>query len=371
MQKLKILFVTEYYPPHIGGVESFFFELRKALVARGHCVDVVTSSQKGASLIERDAGGSIYRVRVPRVLDRYFFSAFAMAKVTSLARNADLIHTTTYNAVLPAWMASKIMHKRAVLSVHEVLDEDWANIVHGGFIKAGILRFFEKISLNFSFDSVVAVSKFTQNRLPANLKKKSKVIYHGIDASFRKLGEGSEAEFHSVRSVPNVLFFGRASKIKGLWFLLEVIPEFLSETNFKGIFTLMISGSKSEIDKVRKFISEKNLESIVKVKQPVKRTELPLVINSASAVIVPSLAEGFGFSAAEASACGVPVIASDAGSLPEIVSGRHLFFEKGNKKSLIAVLKRAVKDDFDYKKRMSFSWEKAADEFEKVYKDLL
>ncbi|MBU0981387.1 glycosyltransferase family 4 protein, partial [Patescibacteria group bacterium] len=184
MKQLHVLFVCEYYPPHIGGVETFFYELRKALVKRGHRVDVVTSAQPGAPRVEKDEGGVIYRVAVPRVVDRYAFAALALPRVMIASRKVDIIHCTTYTSIPPAWLASKILRKKTVLSVHEVLGRDFVRFVGGSALTGAILGIFERGLLRFGFDKTVAVSKSTQRRLPRRHKVRSTVIYHGIDEIF-------------------------------------------------------------------------------------------------------------------------------------------------------------------------------------------
>ena len=57
---------------------------------------------------------------------------------------------------------------------------------------------------------------------------------------------------------------------------------------------------------------------------PVPYGELPDFIKAADCVVVPSLAEGFGFAAAEACAMKKPVVASNTTSLPEVVSGKYV-----------------------------------------------
>jgi glycosyltransferase involved in cell wall biosynthesis len=61
---------------------------------------------------------------------------------------------------------------------------------------------------------------------------------------------------------------------------------------------------------------------------------------------MPSHAEGFGLAAAEALACGVPVIAGDASSLPEIVSDGEtgLLVPPGDAEALCAALQRLLDD---------------------------
>ncbi|MEK9157125.1 MAG: glycosyltransferase, partial [Patescibacteria group bacterium] len=125
------------------------------------------------------------------------------------------------------------------------------------------------------------------------------------------------------------------------------------------------------LKKVDDFLVKKGLEKVVTMKAPVKREDLPGVLQSASAVVVPSFSEGFGFAAAEAAACRVPLVISDAGSLPEIVSGRHIFFKSGSRASLLKALHRALRNKWSYKKPIAFTWKKAAESFSQLYRRLI
>ncbi len=353
MKTLRILFVAEHYPPHIGGVETFFFELRKRLIARGHHVDVITSAETGAPSVEKEEGGTIYRVGKTQ----NSFTFLSIPLVMKIGAKADIIHATMYNAVLPAWIASKIHGKTSVLSVHEVLGPDFTHVFPRHAHKARLFGFLEQILLGFNFDHTVAVSKATQKKL----KGKSNVIYHGIDEMF------------TPSSVPHegfeFLYFGRIAGNKGIWFLIESLQEFYKDYRGKTEFKLLLSGSDEDFARVEKMIS--GISDFVTVKKSVARADLPGEIAKADAVVVPSLAEGFGFTAAEAMAMDVPVILSDAGSLPEIAGGKHLIFRSGDKTSLIDALKKAEAGEWKVSEKKNFSWDKAADEFEKLYLDLL
>src|SRR5262249_40573774 len=59
----------------------------------------------------------------------------------------------------------------------------------------------------------------------------------------------------------------------------------------------------------------------------------------------PSLDEGFGFSALEAMAAGVPVVAADAGSLPEVCGDAALLVDPLDPAAMAAALARAVTDE--------------------------
>lgn len=100
----------------------------------------------------------------------------------------------------------------------------------------------------------------------------------------------------------------------------------------------------------------------------------------ASAAAVPSLYEGFGLPAAEAMSCGVPLVVSDGGSLPEVVAGAGLVVPAGNER---AMAKRLVELLQDKKLRdrlaragmeraqSTFRWEQTAEQTVQLYRQAI
>lgn len=68
------------------------------------------------------------------------------------------------------------------------------------------------------------------------------------------------------------------------------------------------------------------------------------LLNSAYALVFPSLWEGFGLPAVEAMSCGVPVVASRRGSLPEVVGDAGLFFEPDDPLAIAACVLSLLRD---------------------------
>src|SRR5215469_5189896 len=60
---MRILMLSQFYPPIIGGEEIHVQNLSRALAARGHDVAVVTLWHAGMSPFEEDQGARVYRVR--------------------------------------------------------------------------------------------------------------------------------------------------------------------------------------------------------------------------------------------------------------------------------------------------------------------
>jgi glycosyltransferase involved in cell wall biosynthesis len=73
--------------------------------------------------------------------------------------------------------------------------------------------------------------------------------------------------------------------------------------------------------------------------------DLPLVYAGATALICPSLAEGFGLPVLEAMACGTPVVCARAGALPEVAGEAALYVDPADVQSIAAGLRQILEDE--------------------------
>jgi glycosyltransferase involved in cell wall biosynthesis len=105
---------------------------------------------------------------------------------------------------------------------------------------------------------------------------------------------------------------------------------------------------------------------------------LGALLRGASVLAFPSLYEGFGFPPLEAMAAGVPVVASRAGSLPEVLGTGASMVDVGDPDGLAEALERVL-DDPLLRQRMiragaeraaSFSWERCGDGLAQLYRDV-
>lgn len=114
-----------------------------------------------------------------------------------------------------------------------------------------------------------------------------------------------------------LLYFGRLDVYhKGLDVLLESIAILARE---RPNIELRVAGRGSGSDRLQELVRELGIERNVKLLGAVSDAERNALFSSAAVQLMPSRFEGFGLAAAEAMAAGVPLIASSAGSLPEVV----------------------------------------------------
>jgi len=102
------------------------------------------------------------------------------------------------------------------------------------------------------------------------------------------------------------------------------------------------------------------------------------LLHHAAAVAYPSLDEGFGFPILEAQAAGRPVVATRAGSIPEVAGDGAELVPLGDQDALAGALVRVVDDDVRSRQLVAagtanlarFSWTATANELVRIYRRL-
>ncbi len=100
------------------------------------------------------------------------------------------------------------------------------------------------------------------------------------------------------------------------------------------------------------------------------------LMQQASALVFPSLYEGFGLPPLEAMACGCPVASSNAGALPEVVGDAARLFDPDDPRAIAAAVLDVLAAPEEWRRRgiaraALFSWDATARATEAVYRELL
>lgn len=104
--------------------------------------------------------------------------------------------------------------------------------------------------------------------------------------------------------------------------------------------------------------------------------DMPALYSGCLAFVLPSLYEGFGLSPLQAMACGAPVAVSNISSLPEVVGDAGVLFDPHSPQSIAAgiietIQKRSELRSKSLKQASKFTWEQAAEDTYKVYKEVI
>jgi glycosyltransferase involved in cell wall biosynthesis len=357
-------------------VELVFQRLAEGLVRRGCEVTVLTTKLPGTVKGEVRGGVQIRRVTVPPFLRRYFFTICSIPAAISLARHADIVHTTTYNGALPAWIASKVAGKPCVITVHEVLGSKWRQ-VDMGRVSHTLHRMFERWILKLPYARYICVSYATQNQLVALgiPTKKISVIYNGVDTDLFRSGasrSGTVREAAGLREQDFVfLYYGRPGVTKGAEVLVSAFHHVAAKHPHVRLMLMLTRSPRRRYVRLVRLIEQSPARERMVRLDPVSRDRVADVMSASDCVVVPSLTEGFGFAAAEAAAMGKPLVVSRTGSLPEVVHGQVIWTEPGSVEHLVSSLIKAVKGAYERVEPKRFSWDDMITKVRSLYESLI
>jgi glycosyltransferase involved in cell wall biosynthesis len=199
-----------------------------------------------------------------------------------------------------------------------------------------------------------------------------RVIYDGVDTdAFRSLGE--------VQKEPlRLLFVGNTEdRNKGFRYALEalrIVRESVPAT--------LVAVQRPRSKNAPLWAEELGVADAVTFLEGLSTPDLVGEYNRAQIVVSPSLYEGFGLPAAEAMACGTPVVATTAGALPEVVDDgvTGLLVPPGDARALATAITsllgdpdrcRAMGEAGVRRVRDHFTWQKTALETVVLYEELL
>lgn len=300
----------------------------------------------------------------------------------STKNNFDLIHTSTYSAMIPTFVTSLFKRIPSVVSVHEV----WSLDEMIEFYKAKGVQYFvgQKILLSLPFRKFFSPSLHTKKDLNAAGIDSGKIVVipHGIDGKIfnpvaKKFRKQTRGKIGLKESDTVGLFIGKPTIFKGIEYLLDAIRKLEKSVSVKFIFVLSPLYAKEQKEFLRKIENDTKLKRrIIILKADKDQRYAAKLIGASDFVVMPSLSEGFGFVAAEAASIGIPTIVTSGTSLAEVVEKNHhaVYVKPRDSDELARAIEKLAKDAKLRKKlsrrKVFKSWQEVADEYEKVYQSI-
>jgi glycosyltransferase involved in cell wall biosynthesis len=258
----------------------------------------------------------------------------------------DLMYFPATYSFFPVWNVGKL-----VVTIHDTLP-----LVHPELIfpsTAGRLawRLKESVAARLS-DRIVTVSQASRRAIMACSgwrEDKIRVITEGPDPVFqprRDLPHGDAVlkRLGIARDVRYLLYVGGLSPHKNLLRLIEAFAQAAIADS-----RLILTGDLTDVfhthvPEIRAAIEQHGLGTRAVLTGFVADEDLVHLYNRAYAVVLPSLLEGFGLPAIEAMACGTPVLASRAGSLPEVVGDAGILFDATDVSAMAEAITRLLNE---------------------------
>lgn len=341
MKKMKICIVSREYPPETlwGGIGTFTYNLAHGLREIGHDVDVICFTF-GDEVIQIDEGIRLYRITSPKIpfsektwwdFVKYalfpfslFYSYKVMRKIRSLykERRYDAIDYPEhigegfFSILLGRWPSLVRLYTPLSLIGEMGMSKSTNSIDYYLF---GLLE-------RYSIKKATIVNSPSRNLANLVMEKFKynghvSIIYNPIDTS--KFAPGNSSKKAGSEAV-KVLFVGRLEDRKGAHVLAHAIPQVVSKDKnvrftFLGRDCKGVNGATSMKDYILGVISEEGGLDNVQFDEPVPYDSLVDYYQAADIMVVPSLYDNSPYTCLEAMSCGLPVIGTSAGGMPEYI----------------------------------------------------
>ncbi len=304
--RLCIYNVTTCFIP--GGLETYCWEMGRALARRGHEVTLVAGARGTARHAEVRLIQFPFRLeqdwpdfghRFQRLMERLSFARHAIDPVIGAAYDAVLI-CKPYD--FPVMWHAKRRGLKSLVAFHT----GGTDFYCGDRCFAG------------SVDRWIAVSRYTARQQELRYGHAVSVVHNGVDVE-RFHATGRDALIRQQFAVPAdarlVISVGRLVGWKGLRLIVQALPRLGADVHYLAV------GTGPGEQELRAQAAALGVRDRVHLPGRIEHERLPAVLSQADLYVQPSIGEeAFGIGVVEAMACGLPVLASDNGGLPEVVA---------------------------------------------------
>lgn len=374
---MKIVQLSPYFYPHLGGVESHVLELSKHLMEKGHEVLVVTTKLEDTKTEDTVEGVPVKRVEpMTTVLSTPILPELNQVL---LDEDFDILHSHTpppLTSFLGVRTAKK-KDKPFVLTYHCDLE---IPSIFGPLIVTLYQRTFGTYTVSRA-DKVITTTSTYGATSRAVWYKEGEIIPNAVDAQrFHPSNEGEEVRAElGIGDKKMIMYVGRIVYHKGLEYFVRS-AKYLDEDDVQ--YVLVGTGDfRPELEKI---IEREGLEDRVTFAGRVSNEKLPKYYAATDVFVLPSVSrlEAFGIVALESMASSVPVVISDIPGVREVIKeGSHgLLAEPMNAKDIAGKVRTLIENP-DMAEKMgrkgrkrveeNFTWSKVAEEIEKVYRSLI
>lgn len=352
------ILVTLFPPKWLAGTEIATYNIAEQLAKRGHEVHVITSLDEGLPKASYEKGFHIHRL--PRIGIRFMGGLIFWADIIRELRKIkpDIVHAQSFTCGMPALLSNKL------LRIPYVIYGRGSDV----YLPSWLTKLTSKI-IQKNASASIALTEHMKGVMQTGFKKDVIVIPNGINPAEGVVGE-SVGRKHSKR----ILFVGRLHPVKGTRYLLgamSIVRRDMPEAK------LVLVGDGGEREHLENLTDDLKIRECVEFIGRVPHENVQNYMNQSDVFVLPSLSEGFPVTILEAMACGLPVVATRVGGIPDIVEdGINGYLVDAMDQEMIAeALLKLLKDEElweevsnnNREKSKKYRWDTVAAALEEMY----
>ena len=276
----------------------------------------------------------------------------------------------------------------AVLTIHDATDVKHPRLLFPNWRSRLLWQLKSQLAIRRA-NRIVTVSNDARRQIAAafGLSEASiAVVSEGPDAAFRpRPGDAAVERIRERYRLPRdsklILYVGGISPHKNLDALLRAAA-IVRRNEPGGWHVVLVGDYKGDsflgcYQNLAALVRSLAIDEFITFTGFVPDDDLALLYNAATLLALPSKGEGFGLPVVEAMACGLPVIASDRNSLPEVMGGAGLLFDPDSDQAIAECILRLLRDPdlradlrargFD--RSRAYTWDAGADTMVHVLED--
>lgn len=319
---MKLLFVTQDFPPAIGGIQTYAASLSEVFAQRCESFSVLAPAQSGDGAFDGDCG---YRVRRVDTSSNWMRLKVLPSLISELkAHRPDAIFTGHWYVAAAALVAKKMGLVGKVYTAAHAM-ELRKSLLPGplsplyGMHRKGVIR---------GVDGVFPVSRFTGGLLEEEgvPSERIHVVPNGteltrFDTKSALQGAGAIRERFQIGERPLLLTVGRMVERKGVDTVIESMAAVLQRVPE---VRYLVVGKGPADEALRARVKELELGESVLFAGSLPYADLPSVYHACDIFVMPARqigasVEGFGLVFCEANACGKPVVGGNSGGVPDAI----------------------------------------------------
>jgi glycogen synthase len=322
---LKVLFLTNEYPPHIYGgagvhVGYLSRELAKTIAVEVRCFGDQRIEEGDLKVIGFELNTANFTC--PKPLRSAFGAVRRCTDFNIMDIDADLVHCHTWYSHFGGILAKKNYGLPLVITVHslEPLRPWKREQLAGGY---DFSLWVEKTALEMA-DAIIAVSCATKQDIERLFEvdaARVHIIHNGIDLNqYRRVNSTATLRRYGIDPrKPYLLFVGRIARQKGLHHLLRAIQ--FMDRDFQIVLCAAAPDTPELAEEVRSAVERVKAQrtGIIWINEMVDQHAACELYSHAAVFVCPSIYEPFGIINLEAMACETAVVASAVGGINEVV----------------------------------------------------